>query len=62
MTESVHIQGIGDGSLQHPAAAFVFYSQVTGQLAREKDAKVLPLFWLLIGFNLFWLKRFGKWI
>lgn len=62
LTESVHIQGIGDGSLQHPPAAFVFYKQVSHHLDLERDSKVLPLIWLVIGLNLFGLKRLGKWI
>jgi len=40
----------------------VFYKQVTTQLSREKDTKVLPLIWLVTGLNLFGLKRLGRWI
>ena len=61
LVEVVHIEGIGVASAEHPAA-YVFYSQVTFQLSRERDSKVLPLIWLVTGINLFALKRLGKWI
>jgi hypothetical protein len=59
MTESIHIQGIGDATLQHRPAAFLFYAQVMDRLSREGDSKVLPLIWLATGLNLWFLKRVG---
>ncbi len=51
LIESVHIGGIGDGSLQGRAAAYVFYMQMTHQLSRERDSKILPVIWLVTGIN-----------
>ena len=56
MTESIHIQGIGDASLQHPPAAYLFYKQVVDLLDREHDAGMLAAIWFLTGRNLFPLK------
>lgn len=58
MTESIHIQGIGDASLEHPAAAFVFYNQVVTQLGLERDvAPTGVVLWFVSGLNVFPLQR-----
>jgi hypothetical protein len=63
LIEALHIAGIGDASLQHPPAAYLHYVQVTNQLQRENDSKVLPLIWLVIGINLFGPKhQLATWI
>ena len=60
LIESVHIQGIGDLTLAHPAAAHAFYKLVMYQLALEKKTKVLPIIWAVTGINLFLLNRLGR--
>ena len=57
MTESIHIQGIGDASLQHPPAAFLFYRQVVARLERERRLRIVAALWFVTGLNLYPLRR-----
>ena len=60
MTESIHIQGIGDASLQHPPAAYLFYEQLMDRLGRERDAPKLAAVWCVTGLNLLPLKDLSR--
>src|SRR5207249_1688527 len=43
LVESVHIQGIGDASLQHKPAAHLFFKLVMEQVRLEKDSHILRI-------------------
>jgi hypothetical protein len=57
---AVHFLGIGD--IANSKAAHWGYAEAGDELGREQTTKVLPVIWAITGFNLFFLKRWGKWI
>jgi hypothetical protein len=60
LIEAVHLLGIGD--VANSKAAHWAYLEVGDELGREQTTKILPIIWAIIGINLYFLKRFGKWI
>ena len=60
LIEAVHLLGIGD--VANSKATHWAYIEVGDELGSEQTTKVLPVIWAVTGFNLYLLKRWGKWI
>ena len=60
LIEAIHIVGIGD--LANMKAAHAGYKVAGDELGREQRTKILPIIWVAIGLNLFFLKRWCEWL